>query len=172
MVEDKVKRCMGCQAVERSGASPAPLQMSVLPRAPCVELSIDFFGPIAPTMEYILVLVDDYSRFVIAEVISTTSADVVIRKLEYIFSLFGNVEVVRSDNGPPFSSKQYEDYALRAGFKRRLITPAWPMANGLDKSIIKSMGKVVRTARIDGVPWKNRLMECLRQYKRLTRRRG
>jgi transposase InsO family protein len=165
MVEDKVKRCMGCQAVERTGASPAPLQMSVLPRAPWVELSIDFFGPIAPTLEYILVLVDDYSRFVIAEVISTTSADVVIRKLEYIFSLFGNVEVVRSDNGPPFNSKQYEEYARRAGFKRRLVTPAWPMANGLDESIMKSMGKVVRTAKIDGVPWKSRLVEYLRQYR-------
>jgi hypothetical protein len=92
MVESKVKTCMGCQAVERTGASPAPLQMSKLPRAPWIELSLDCFGPIAPTGEYLLVLVDDYSRFVIVEVITATSAEVVTRKLEYVFSLFGNPE--------------------------------------------------------------------------------
>jgi transposase InsO family protein len=165
MVDNKVKSCMACQAAERSGTNPAPLHMSTLPRAPWVELSIDFFGPIAPTREYLLVLLDDYSRFVLVEIMFSTTAEVVIRHLEHIFSLFGNPETLKSDNGPPFQSNDFANYARQTGFKHRLITPLWPMANGMDESIMKTMAKVIRTAKIDGVPWKVRLTEYLRQYR-------
>jgi hypothetical protein len=45
---------------------------------------------------------DDYSRYPIVSKVSSTSAKVVTKKLEEIFTQFGIPEVVKSDNGPPF----------------------------------------------------------------------
>jgi transposase InsO family protein len=165
MVEDKVKKCMGCQAAEPSGTSLAPLQMSTMPVAPWVELSIDFFGPIAPTNEYIAVLMDDYSRFPLVEILTSFTAMIVTQRLNNIFSIFGIPKKLRSDNGPPFSSREFADFCDRLGILHRLITPLWPRANAIDESFMKGIGKVVRTAKIDGVPWKERLVDHLRQYR-------
>jgi hypothetical protein len=50
MVESKVKHCMACQATDPSGTGLRPMEMSPMPKAPWVNLSIDFFG--FPTSAY------------------------------------------------------------------------------------------------------------------------
>ena len=95
--------------------------MSVLPRAPWVETSLDFFGPFDGV--YLLVLVDDYSRFPLVDIISATSTSIVSARLDRIFSIFGTPELIRTDNGPPFSSDEFAAFAKKAGFAHRKVTP-------------------------------------------------
>ena len=83
--------------------------MSPMPKARWSEISIDFFGPIAPTKEYWMVVLDDFSRYVLVEVIHSLTAEVVIKHLSVIFGTFGIPDQVRTDNGTPFNSK---DFAL------------------------------------------------------------
>ena len=64
----------------------------------------DFSGPY-PSGEYCLIVVDDYSRYPVVELVSTTSATAVIPSLDKIFSMFGIPEECKSDNGPPFQSR-------------------------------------------------------------------
>lgn len=60
-IEDNIKSCLPCQA-NTSGRKYEPLNMSEVPSNPWTNLSADFCGPL-PTGEYLLVVVDEYSRY-------------------------------------------------------------------------------------------------------------
>jgi transposase InsO family protein len=104
MVEDLVHQCVACQVNTKSETIP-PNQMTTMPGGPWEEIAIDFYGPLA-NGSYLLVIVNEFSRYPIVERVTRTTAEVVIRKLDSVFSLFGVPKQVRSDNGPPFSSKR------------------------------------------------------------------
>ena len=80
MVEDAVTNCSPCQAATNSHSPQEPLQMTHLPEHTWLEVSIDMRGPF-PTGEYLLVVMDDYSRFPEVEIINSTSTRAVLPKL-------------------------------------------------------------------------------------------
>ena len=86
-------------------------------------------------------ITDDYSRFLVIHVISSLSAKVVIPKLDRTFSEFGIPDVVRSDNGPPFSSHEFKQFAIELGFRHRKITPLWPRANAEVERFMRTIKK-------------------------------
>ena len=57
-------------------------------RGPRLELSIDFCGPL-PAGEYLLVIMDEFSRFPVIDVVRRTSAETVIQSTR----LSGNYEI-------------------------------------------------------------------------------
>ena len=67
LTKDTLDRCIPCQAVGRP-APPQPLQMSEMPTGPWQKVHIDFYGPM-PTSEYLLVVIDRYSRFPIVKMV-------------------------------------------------------------------------------------------------------
>ena len=96
--------------------------MSELPAAPWTELSADF-KEIGQNKGYLLVVIDDFSRFPVVEPVTSTSAKAVIPKLDKIFSTFGIPQVLRTDNGPPFNSEEFANFAQYMGFTHRKIMP-------------------------------------------------
>ena len=88
MVETAIKECITCQAANPGGTSAEPLHMSPLPAAPWTEVSVDFAGPF-PNGDYLLVVVDDYSRYPEVEIVGTTSAKSTIPRLDAIFARQG-----------------------------------------------------------------------------------
>lgn len=163
MVEKEVRKCLPCQA-----ATPykqvEPLQMTELPEEPWQNISVDFCGPY-PTGEYCLVMVDDYSRYPVVEVIHSTSAAAVIPKLDKIFAMFGIPKTCKTDNGPPFQSEEFATYAKEQGFKHRKITPLHPAANGEAERFVKTLQKHVRTATTEKTNWKKTMPTFLRMYR-------
>ena len=95
MVENKIKSCLPCQVVTPM-YNREPLRMSLLPNNPFDEVSIDFASVNGETF---LLVIDDHSRFPFVEPVSSTSANVVIPKLDKLFAMFGRPRVVKSDNG-------------------------------------------------------------------------
>ena len=125
--------------------------------------SIDFAE--LSTGDYLLVVTDDYSRYPAVEVIRSLAAPTVIPKLDKIFSEFGVPEVVKSDNGPPYSGKDFRQFATNLGFTHRKITPLWPRANGEVERFMRTVKKVVKTATVEQKPWKEELLKFLRNYR-------
>ena len=112
MVESRIKNCVPCQAATQGTApKPEPLKMTPLPKAPWKEVAVDFLGPL-PSGEYLLVIIDEYSRFPEVEALHSTSAKAVIPKLDSIFSRQGIL-----------NSHEFANYASFLGFKHRKITP-------------------------------------------------
>ena len=61
--------------------------------------------------------------------VRSTSASCVTPKLDRIFSTHGLPQVVRSDNGPPFTREEIKQYMRENGIEHRRIMPLWPQAN-------------------------------------------
>jgi hypothetical protein len=101
-IERAIKECIPCQANSRATQS-APLKISELPSHPWLDISIDFLSAGLPTGEYLLVLVDEYSRYPFAEVVKSTAMKDILTVRKKIFSIFGFPETIKSDNGPPLS---------------------------------------------------------------------
>ena len=129
LAEDTVKKCLACQACVASTQRPEPIESAVLPSEPWNEVSVDFLSGL-PNNDYLLVVMDDYSRFPEVEIVGSTSAKTVIPKLDSIFACQGIPVVVKSDNGPPFNSDDFRNFVRHLGFTHRKVTPLWPQANG------------------------------------------
>ena len=59
----------------------------------------------------------------------------------------GVPEGLKSDNGPPFNSPKFDEYAQEEGFRSCKVTPGWPKANGerikMTMRIVALQGKPV-----------------------------
>ncbi|XP_041453769.1 uncharacterized protein K02A2.6-like [Lytechinus variegatus] len=108
MTEHTVRDCLSCQMNTIEHAKE-PLRMTELLQHPWTEVSVDFAD--LPSGDHMLVVIDDYSRFVEVEIVSSTAASQVILKLDRIFSSFGVPTVVRTDNGPPFNGAEFNQFA-------------------------------------------------------------
>ena len=136
-----------------------------LPRAPWKELSMDFLGPL-PSGDYLMVVIDEYSRFPEVEIVTSTSARSTIPKLDAIFARQGIPDVLKSDNGPPFNGTDFKNFAELLGFQHRKITPLWPRANGeAERFIMTTLEKCIRAATVEHKNWKQELNKFLRQYR-------
>ena len=111
--ENMIDRCIICQSVGKPNP-PQPLTMSKMPDAPWDKVYVDFYGPL-PSGEYLLVVIDKYSRYPEVEIIRSTRASVVIPKLDKIFAIHGIPSVVKADNGPSFNSDDFERYLNTLG---------------------------------------------------------
>lgn len=85
--EEMVRNCLACQTTTPE-TDTEPLQMSDLPCTVWQDFSADFYGPL-PTGIYLLVIVDEYSRYSVVEIIRSTSANTVIPAMDKVFSMFG-----------------------------------------------------------------------------------
>ena len=165
MVEETIQNCLPCQAATSGNhPPPEPLKMTQLPSAPWKEVAMDFLGPF-PTGEYLLVVIDAFSRFPEVEVLTTVSAKAVLPKLDAIFSRQGFPEVLKSDNGPPFNGAEFESYAKHCGFTHRKITPYWPQANGEAERFMRTLQKCIRAAIIEKKNWKQAMNQFLLNYR-------
>ena len=77
--------------------------MSALPKSVWTELCLDFCGPL-PSGEYLLILLDEYSRFPVVEIVNSTASNTVIPVVDNILTNYGIADVIKSDNEPPFNS--------------------------------------------------------------------
>ena len=162
LTENYYDQC-SCQA-ESKQTHITPMSMTEMPRAPWTEIAIDFFGPFDDVC--LMVTYCEYSRFVFVEIVPVNYDNkIVTDRLESSFSIYGVPEIVKTDNGTPFQSAGFKDFALKMGFIHRKVTPYWPRANGEVESFMKNLGKVLRTAKLDNVSWRLRLREFLRAYR-------
>ena len=144
MVEKIIKNCMPCQVTTPS-MTQEPLKMSPLPERLWSELSIAF-GQVPGMSTYFLIILDNFSRYVIVETITALTSKAVIHVLDKVLGQFSIPDIINSDNGLPFNSNSFREFALHKGFKQRKITPLWPFANAEADRFMKMVKKTVKVA--------------------------
>lgn len=158
-VEKLVKGCIPCQAV-LAEVSYTPIEMTELPGGPWQELAVDFTGPFLDG-RYLLVLLDEYSRFPVVRSISSLEADKVIAAMQDIFALFGIPVKVIMDNGPPFAGHKFKCFRSDLGIRHHLVAPLWPQANGEVDRFMRTINKTAWA----GKQWKVELEHVLLNYR-------
>ena len=162
-VEALLKSCLACTANARSDPPP-PLQPSPLPPLPWHTVNIDFLGPL-PNRSYLLVVIDQRTRFPKVEIIGSTAAIPTLGALTKIFSTHGLPHKVISDSGSPFQSYAFKQYMLSKGIDHHKITPLHPKANSTAENFMRNLNKALRTAVIENRPWKEALYDFLLNYR-------
>jgi len=96
---------------------------------------LDFAGPftLASSKVYVLVVIDDYSRFALAlEVIPSQETKLVTKVLERLFTLVGTPEEILTDNGKSFTSvwttgtHKFDEFCTTHGVVHKLTRPYYP----------------------------------------------
>ena len=164
-VQTLIDNCMACQA-NSPKERPQPLAMTPLPPKPWHTLNIDFCGPF-PTGEYLLVVIDAYSRFPEVAIVNSTAGGGTIKELSRIFSTHGLPAIIKSDDGPPFFGEEFKVYMRDNGIQHQKITPLWPhdQANGEAESFMKPITKAIRSAHAEGRDWRRELYRFLLNYR-------
>ena len=158
-VRTELEHCLACQATAQPN-HPEPIKTAPMPNSPWDKVKIDFYGPL-PTGQYILVVIDCYSRFPEIEILTTISAQKVIPKLDSIFTRHGIPSHLTSDNGPPFQSHEFGRYMTAMGITNTTSTPLWPQGNAEVEAFMKPLGKAIKTAHLERRPWQQELSRFL-----------
>jgi transposase InsO family protein len=117
-------------------------------RAPNELWHLDFAGPfqITSLWVYVLVVVDDYSRFALAtEVIPSRETTPVTAILERLFSQYGTPKEILTDRGTTFASvwttgtHQFDEFCDAHGVIHKLAAPYYPESNGKAEALIKTI---------------------------------
>ncbi|KAK9744597.1 Integrase core domain [Popillia japonica] len=141
IVEDVIRKCHARQ-VARPQHTRDPIVNTELPKTPWENLDIDFAGPY-PGGQYLLILVDEYSRYPVVEVISSLDCKTVSKRLRHIFSMFGLPNTLKSDNAPPFNGAEFTNFLNKLSIKHNRVTPYWLEANGLAERRVKTLKKAL-----------------------------
>ena len=161
--EQYVRSCHGCQLVGQA-TPPEPLMPTELPLGKWQDLSLDLLGPM-PTGEYLLVVIDYYSRYYEVEILMSVTASQIISRLEKIFAVHGLPVTITSDNGPQFRAEEFEQYLVDNGILHRKVTPQWAQTNGEVERQNRSLLKNMRIAQAEGKNWRKELVRYLATYR-------
>ena len=134
-IEALARNCQQCCAV---GPNPpaAPAHPWLVPQTPWERLHIDH----AQWKKWLLlVAVDAFSKWPEVFVVNSTSASQTTDKLRTIFAAHGLPVTIVSDNGPPFSSTDFEKFVKANGIIYWRVPPYHPSSNGLAKNMVKSL---------------------------------
>lgn len=154
-----VKQCRECLLTSLPGP-PEPLQRKELPMAPWIDVATDFLGPF-PSGEYLLIVIDYYSRYQEIEIVTSTAAAPTVAKFKRIFGRAGYPRTLIADNGPPFNSAEFQEYCDEVGVILKSSTPYWPQQNGEVERQNRDVLKFIRCSHSSGRNWKDSIHEYM-----------
>ncbi len=124
---------------------------------------MDYKGPVDGLM--ILIAICKYSKYPFVTVTKSTNAKELIKILNDLFSMFGFVKSVDSDNGPPFSSHEVANFFKDRNIRHHLCTPLWSNANAQAEKFIKNLTKLIQAEKAAGRDFKLALPAFLLNYR-------
>ncbi|XP_053687193.1 uncharacterized protein K02A2.6-like [Sabethes cyaneus] len=165
MDQEAVKMCDQCEECRlvHAAAPPEPMERRKLPEKPWIDLAIDFLGPL-PSGEYILVIIDYYSRYMEIEIMKRITAQETVKRLQKIFRTWGYPRTITLDNGKQFVSQEFDEFCKRTGIVLNHTTPYWPQANGEVERQNRSLLKRLKISNALYGDWKTELDDYLILY--------
>lgn len=157
-----VKTCQSCLIVS-APSKPEPMTRRPLPIAPWIDIAIDFLGPL-PTGEFLLVVIDYFSRYMEVKIMKSITAEATIDVLDEVFLRLGYPRTITLDNGRQFVSTKFHEYCKFNGIHLNHVAPYWPQANGLVERQNRSLLKRIRIGYAMHGEWKSELRSFLLMY--------
>ncbi|KAJ0169146.1 hypothetical protein K1T71_014941 [Dendrolimus kikuchii] len=161
-VEIMVKSCKGCTLVSTPN-SPNPLKRRDLPHEPWVDIALDLMGPL-PNVEYLLVVVDYFSRYKEIKITRKISSTDIIGILKEIFSRIGNPATITADNGRQFCSEEFRNFCNERNIILYNTVPYWPQQNGEVERQNRDILKRLKISHSEKGNWREGLEDYLVIY--------
>ena len=137
-----VQQCSACLAT-RVYQQNVPLTSHEVPAKPWQKVGADLFH--FKDNDY-LIVVDYFSNFPEVALLKGTTSSTVITHMKSIFARHGIPEIVISDNGPQFTSKEFAEFAAKWEFSHITSSPRYPKANGMAERAVQTIKKLLEKA--------------------------
>ena len=148
LIDQMIGQCYECQVTTKQHREE-PIKPTVIPQEPWEHIAVDFGGPY-PDGHYNLVAIDKRTRYPEVETTPSTGTKPTTEKMKRMFAHNGTPRRVDSDNGPPFNSKDFAEFARQEGFQHHRITPLHPRANGEAERFMQLLNKTEQIVHLQG----------------------
>ena len=142
-IEDFISNCTVCKSYQPN-QQKEPMISHEIPTRPWEKVGCDLFDF---EDKHYLVCVDYYSDYFELDRICDKKGKEVISKLKSQFARHGIPVQVFSDNGPPFSSKEFQEFVSAYEFEHLTSSPCHPQSNGKVENAVKIAQSIMVKAR-------------------------
>jgi hypothetical protein len=160
-VEQMIKKCI-CQCVTAK-LRRGPVLSQDIPSGPWKEAATDYKGPVDGKM--ILIVICKYSKYPFVKITKTTNAQEFISFMNELFAMFGFLEKIDADNGPPFNGHEVKNYFEARNIKFHHSTPLWSNANPQAEKFIKNLTKLIQSEKAANRNFLNAMPAFLLNYR-------
>ncbi|CAB4020287.1 PREDICTED: uncharacterized protein K02A2.6-like, partial [Paramuricea clavata] len=132
-IEERARSCSTCQ-----------IHQKVPPKAPMHPILVDYAGPFMGKM--FLLIIDAHSKWLDIHMTNSSNAEttVVASQLRMTFASQGLPEMVVSDKGPAFVSKEFEEFLRKNEVRHVTSAPYHPCSNGLVERTVQTFKQAMK----------------------------
>ena len=145
-IKTYVTKCDICRSVDYKQQKERLISHEI-PNRPWAKVGTDLFSF---DNKDSLITVDYYSNFWEIDYLSDTKSTTVIRKLKAHFARQGIPDIVISDNGPQYTSQEFQRFSERWEFLHKTSSPGHPQSNGKAESAVKTAKRLLNKAKMAG----------------------
>ena len=141
MDQDVERICGECEdcAFHQNNPNKAGVHPWEVPSKPWERIHVDYAGPYLGKM--FLVLVDVFSKWLDVFVVPSANSLNTIDRLRRSFATHGLPEIIVSENGTPFTSSEFKEFASKNGIRLITSAPYHPSSNGAAERTVQTFKK-------------------------------
>lgn len=152
-VSKYIKNCLNC-IYNKCAHGKKPGFLHPIPKyaRPFHTLHLDHLGPFVKTTQqnnYLLVIVDSFTKFVFISAVKSTKSKIVINELNKIFKVFGNPKRLICDAGSAFTSSLFKGFCKDRDIRLHIVATAVPRSNGQVERYNKTVLDALRSMGAD-----------------------
>uniref|UniRef100_A0A914XU13 RNA-directed DNA polymerase n=1 Tax=Panagrolaimus superbus TaxID=310955 RepID=A0A914XU13_9BILA len=159
-IKEFIKTCEKCQKnkILPGDNTPEPLHPIKVAEYPMDRVHVDIAGPLVKStdgMKYILVIIDAFSKYIVAvPMLNQTARTVSLKFIEHVLCIHGSCNQVTTDNGRQFLSTIFKELSNIYHFSHRTTTPYHQSANGQVERQMQTIASMLRgSVSITGEDW-------------------
>ena len=153
-VQELIERCIICQ--EHGKSQPIIGTTQELPPFPWHTLATDIFY--WKRMDF-LIVTDVFSKYFLVRKLANSTSAAICAELATIVTELGLPHIIRSDNGPCYNSKEFQQFLQRYNITHHTSSPHHPRSNGFIERMVRVAKKLMDKAGKEGKPWISGLYE-------------
>ena len=153
-IQELIERCIICQ--EHGKSQPIIGITQEIPPFPWHTLATDIFY--WKCMDF-LIVADVFSKYFLVRKLINSSSAAVCAEIATRVTELGLPHVIRSDNGPCYNSKEFQQMLQRYNITHQTSSPHHPRSNGFVERMVGVAKKLMDKAGSEGKPWISGLYE-------------
>ena len=102
---------------------------------------------------HFLIVVDVFSKYIIVRKLPNSTSAAVCIELSIIVTELGLPHIIRSDNGPCYNSKEFQQFLQCYSITHQASRPNHLRSNGFVERVVRVAEKLMDKAGKEGKPW-------------------